>query len=146
MTEATMAEETRNVYEIEIRSTPEKIWQGLTDGDTMEKFFMGMRIESEWTPGSDYDFVVPGGLRMTQGKVVEFDPPRKLVTTFQPHSPTGELIDIAESRLTWEITELGDACKLVLVHDRLDAANPNSKGFGDGWNMFLSGLKAYLES
>jgi uncharacterized protein YndB with AHSA1/START domain len=145
MTEAKMAEETTNVYEIEIRSTPERIWQGLTDGDTMEKFFMGLRIESEWTPGSDYGFRLPDGSVMVQGQVVECDPPRKLVTTFQPHSPTGELIDIAESRLTWEITELGETCKLVLVHDRLDATNPHSKSFGDGWNMFLTGLKTYLE-
>jgi uncharacterized protein YndB with AHSA1/START domain len=141
-----MSEEIRNVYEIEIRSTPEKIWQGLTDADTMEKFFMGMRIESDWQPGSDYYFVVPGGPRLTQGKVVESDPPRRLVTTFQPHSPAGELIPIAESRLTWEITETGKTCKLVLVHDRLDGSNPHAKDFGDGWNMFLSGLKGYLEN
>jgi uncharacterized protein YndB with AHSA1/START domain len=141
-----MSNEITNVYEVEIRSTPEKIWQGLTDADTMEKFFMGLRIESDWETGSDYGFTMPDGSLMVQGQVVECDPPRKLVTTFQPHSPTGELIDIAESRLTWEITELGDACKLSLVHDRLDGDNPHSKGFGDGWNMFLTSLKAYLES
>ena len=87
----------------------------------------------------------PAGRVCRQGKVVESDPPRRLVTTFQPHSPAGELIPIAESRLTWEITEMGETCKLVLVHDRLDGSNPHAKGFGDGWNMFLSGLKGYLE-
>jgi len=138
--------EITNVYEIEIRSTPEKIWAALTDGSVMEKFFMGLHIESDWTPGSDYGFRMPDGSVMVQGKVVEYDPPRKLVDTFRPHSPTGELIDIAESRLTWEIVQNGDNCKLKLTHDKLDGDNPHSKGFGDGWNYFMAEIKKYLES
>jgi uncharacterized protein YndB with AHSA1/START domain len=138
--------EITNVYQIEIRSTPEKIWAALTDGSVMEKFFMGLHIESDWTPGSDYGFRMPDGSLMVQGKVLEFDPPRRIVDTFQPHSPSGELIDIAESRLTWEIVQNGETCTLTLTHDKLDGDNPNAKGFGDGWNMFLSELKKYLEA
>lgn len=139
--------EITNVFEIYIRATPEKIWQGLTDGSVMEKFFFGAHIGSDWKPGSDYYFVAPDGSRMVQGQVVEYDPPRRLVNTFQPHSPLGELIDIAESRLTWEIVPMGEStCKLTLIHDKLDGDNPNAAGFGDGWTMFMSAIKTYLET
>jgi uncharacterized protein YndB with AHSA1/START domain len=83
---------------------------------------------------------------MVQGKVVEYDPPRRLVDTFQPHAPTGELIDIAESRLIWEIKQNSGTCTLRLTHDKLDGDNPAAAGFGDGWNYFMAEIKKYLES
>jgi uncharacterized protein YndB with AHSA1/START domain len=146
MTEAKMAEETKHVFEVYIRSTPEKIWHALSDPETMKKYFFGQYIESDGAPGSTYYFVTADGSRNPSGKVVEYDPPRRMVSTFQPPVDAGKVTNMQESRLTWEITPMGEACKLTLVHDRLDAANPMSSEFSKGWNLFLSAIKTYLET
>ncbi len=133
--------EIKHVLEIYIRSTPEKIWQALTDGEQMEKYFFGQRIDfSGWEPGSIYHFRGPDGVKNPAGRIIEADPPRKLVNTLKPGP------NAAESRLTWEITPAGESCKLSLVHDQLDASDPQSEGFKDGWVMFFSAIKTYLET
>ncbi len=40
------------VFEIYIRTTPERLWQAITDGDLRAHFHFGNRITSDWTPGS----------------------------------------------------------------------------------------------
>jgi uncharacterized protein YndB with AHSA1/START domain len=138
-----MAEEIKHVLEIYIRTTPEKLWQAMTDGDTMEKFFFGQRIDSDWEPGSVIYFTGPDGKKNPSGKLLEFDPPRKMVSTFQP---MGEAPDSKPSRLTWEVTPAGESTKLTLVHDQLDAGDPMSQEFRNGWVMFFSTVKTYLET
>jgi uncharacterized protein YndB with AHSA1/START domain len=146
MTEAKMAKETTNVFEIYIQATQDKVWQALSDPDIMAKYFFGSRVESNGKPGSTYYFVSADGTRIPTGKVVEIDPPRRMVSTFKPETHNGEPTDIAESLLTWEITPMGNACKLTLIHDKLDATHPLAKEFGQGWTMFLSAIKTYLET
>jgi hypothetical protein len=50
-----------------------------------------------------------------------------------------------ESRVTWEISTVGDdSCHLVVTHDQLrEGANEQLYG---GWPMILSGLKTWLET
>jgi uncharacterized protein YndB with AHSA1/START domain len=137
-----MAADMKHVFEIYIKTTPEKLWQALTDGDVMEKFFFG-RIDSDGTPGSTYYFTGPDGKKNPSGTVVEFDPPHRMVSTFKPG---GEAPDSKESRLTWEITPAGETCKLSLVHDQLDAGDPMSQEFRNGWVIFFSAIKTFLET
>jgi len=138
-----MAAETKHVLEIYIRSTPEKIWQALTDGDIMEKYFFGQRLDSDFEPGSTMYFTGPDGKKNPSGKVIEFDPPRRLVSTFAPQA---EAPDTKESRLTWELAPAGESTKLTLIHDQLDSSDPMSQEFRNGWVMFFSAIKTYLET
>ncbi len=141
MTEAKMAAETKHVLEIYIRTTPEKLWQALTDGEQMAKYFFGQHITfSDWSPGSVYYFKGPDGQNNPAGTITEADPLRKLVNTLKPGP------DASESRLTWEITPAGESCKLTLIHDQLDVNDPMSGGFKDGWVMFFSAIKTWLET
>jgi hypothetical protein len=48
------------------------------------------------------------------------------------------------SRVTWEIEQIRDSCRLTVTHDQLrDGANSQLYG---GWMMVLSGLKTLLET
>jgi uncharacterized protein YndB with AHSA1/START domain/biotin operon repressor len=132
------------VFEIYIKTTPERLWQAITDPEIRAKYSFGVRIESDWTPGSTYGSSGAGGtVPIAEGENLEVEPPRRLVQTMR--ALWGEDV-VAEgtSRVTWEIEPVGDSCHLVVTHDQLrDGANDELYG---GWPMILSGLKTWLET
>jgi len=140
--EATM----EKVFEIYIRTTPERCWDALTDPQTRAKYNFGAGIYSDWTPGSPYKMWArgEGGFLLGEGENLEIDPPRRLVQTMQAHfSPEAEAEGI--SRITWEIEPIGDdSVRLRVTHDQMrEGANDQLYG---GWPMILSGLKTWLET
>jgi uncharacterized protein YndB with AHSA1/START domain len=132
------------LFEIYIHTTPERLWQAITDPETRARYQFGARVESDWTPGSTYQLVHPGspGL-LADGQNLEIDPPRRLVQSF--HALWGEDVEReGTSRVTWEIEPVGDACRLTITHDQLrEGADEHLYG---GWPMILSGLKTWLET
>ncbi len=132
------------VFEIYIRTTPERLWQAITDPETRTRFHFGARVESDWTPGSGYQLVHPGAPRpLVDGTNLEVDPPRRLVQSMTAHWGDDAERD-GTTRVSWEIEPFGDSCRLTVTHDQLpDDADPHLYG---GWPMVLSGLKTWLET
>ena len=132
------------VYEFYIRTTPERLWEAITDSETRARFHFGNRITSDWTPGSGYVLTNPrAGGPLAEGENLEVDPPRRLVQSMVALW-SDEVKSEGVSRVTWEIEPVGDSCHLTLTHDQLrDGANPQLYG---GWPMVLSGLKTWLET
>ena len=132
------------VFEIYIRTTPERLWEAITDGEIRSKYQFGNRVTSDWTEGSRFEMSHPKapGL-LGEGTNLEVDPPRRLVQSMM--ALWGE--DVRRegtSRVTWEIEPVGDSCRLTVTHDQLrDGANSQLYG---GWPMILSGLKTWLET
>ena len=132
------------VFEIYIRTTPERLWDAITDPDTRAKYNFGARVESDWTPGSRFEMAHPGAQGLLgEGENLEVDPPRRLVQSMRAlWGP--EVIAEGTSRVTWDIEAVGDSCRLTITHDQLrDGANDELFG---GWPMILSGLKTWLET
>jgi uncharacterized protein YndB with AHSA1/START domain len=132
------------IYEIYIKTTPERLWQAITDPDIRTNYQFGTRQISDFTPGSRVELSHPGadGL-LAEGEILEVDPPRRLVQTM-----TALWSDEAKaegtSRVTWDIEAVGDSCRLTVTHDQLrEGANEELYG---GWPMILSGLKTWLET
>ncbi len=134
-----------HVYEVFIRTTPERLWQAITDGELTQKYFYNYRVESTWRPGASYAYHDPEGKVGLSGEVVESDPPRRLVTTFSP-AWASEVASSSPSRVTWEITPVGETCKLTLVHDDIDPEIFAAGGLHDGWLQVVSSLKTLLET
>jgi uncharacterized protein YndB with AHSA1/START domain/DNA-binding transcriptional ArsR family regulator len=131
------------VFEIYIKTTPERLWQAITDPKLRARYSFGVEIHSNWTPGSRYEASAPGGIEIAAGENLEVDPPRRLVQSFNA-CWSDDVKAAGTSRVTWEITPVGDSCQLTVIHDRLPAnANPELYG---GWPMILSGLKTLLET
>jgi uncharacterized protein YndB with AHSA1/START domain len=132
------------VFEIYIKTTPERLWEAITDSELRSTYNFGVGVSSDWTPGSHYEAVHPqSATPISEGENLEVDPPRRLVQSFR--ALWGEDV-IAEgtSRVTWEIEPVGDSCRLTVVHDQLrEGANGQLYG---GWPMILSGLKTLLET
>lgn len=146
MAEARTAETTTQVFEVYIRTTAERLWQAITDGSMTKQYYFGTSVESDLKPGSDFNYMTPDGNAMVGGKVVESDPPRKLVTTFNPNWAKGDNPNFPETRVTYEIETAGNACKLRLVHEGLPLDNALTHGIFSGWSQILSGLKTLLET
>lgn len=132
------------VFEIYIRTTPERLWDAITDEETRTKFWFGNRITSSWEPGSRYEMTNPGAPGpLVDGENLEVDPPHRLVQTMLALW-SDEAKDQGPTRVTWEIEPVGDSCRLTVTHDQLpEDAREDLYG---GWAMILSGLKTWLET
>jgi uncharacterized protein YndB with AHSA1/START domain len=135
------------VFEIYIKTTPERLWQAITDPDMRRKYTFGVVVTSEWKPGSSYRGTAgaetTSPMPILEGENLEVDPPRRLVQSFRALW-SDDVKSEGTSRVTWEIEPIGDSCRLTVVHDQLrDGANDELYG---GWPMVLSGLKTLLET
>jgi uncharacterized protein YndB with AHSA1/START domain len=131
------------VYEIYIRTTPELLWNAITNPEIRSKYNFGAQVISDFTTGSSFQMKA-GDFALGEGENVEVDPPRKLVQTMR--ALWGDDVKAEGfSRITWEIETIGaDSCLLKVTHDQLrDGANDQLYG---GWPMILSGLKTWLET
>jgi uncharacterized protein YndB with AHSA1/START domain len=130
------------VFEIYIKTTPERLWQALTDTEMRRKYTFGAVITSDWKQGSRYQSV-GHGTPIFEGENLEVDPPRRLVQSFR--ALWGEDVKSeGTSRVTYEIQQFGDSCRLTVTHDQL-REGANNQLYG-GWPMVLSGLKTLLET
>ena len=131
------------IFEIYIRTTPEKLWEAITSNEMRSRYSFGAQISSDWTPGSRFEMRTPEGDLLGEGENVELDPPRRLVQTMVARW-SDDVRSEGSSRITWEITQHGDACQLRVTHDHL-REGANNELYG-GWPMLLSSLKSLLET
>jgi uncharacterized protein YndB with AHSA1/START domain/DNA-binding transcriptional ArsR family regulator len=133
------------VFEIYIRTTPERLWEAIVDPEIRAKYNFGAAmVVDELKPGAHYELTAPKAeAALGDGEILEVDPPRRLVHTMAAYF-SEEAKAEGTSRVTWEIEPIGDSCRLTLTHDQL-REGANSQLYG-GWPMILSGLKTWLES
>ena len=132
------------VFEIYIKTTPERLWEAITDEEMRRRYNFGVGVTSDWTAGSSYEAVHPASpTPICAGENLEVDPPRRLVQSF--NALWGDDVKAeGTSRVTWEIEQIEDSCRLTVTHDQLrEGANEELYG---GWPMILSGLKTLLET
>jgi uncharacterized protein YndB with AHSA1/START domain len=135
--------DTTAVFEIFIKTTPERLWEAITDPAMKAKYTFGVETHSEWTPGSSYKASVPGVVDIAAGENLEVDPPRRLVQSMTALW-SDDVKAEGTSIVTWEIEQVADSCRLTVVHDQL-RPDGNGEIYG-GWPMILSGLKTLLET
>jgi uncharacterized protein YndB with AHSA1/START domain/DNA-binding transcriptional ArsR family regulator len=132
------------VFEIYIRTTPERLWEAITNPEIRAKYNFGAGATSDWSPGSHYEFgLAAGGMVLGEGTNLEVDPPRRLVQSMI--ALWGDDVrSEGTTRITWEIEPIEDSCRLLVTHDQL-REDANNQLYG-GWPMILSGLKTWLET
>jgi uncharacterized protein YndB with AHSA1/START domain len=133
------------VYVTFIRTTPEALWQALTDPEFTPRFWLGVHQEAEWRAGGAWKLILPDGRVGDTGEVLEFNPPRRLVlrwrNEFRP-----ELKEEGWSRCTMDIEPAGEAVKLTLTHSIDREGSKFIGAVSGGWPMILSNLKSLLET
>ncbi|MDQ6672337.1 MAG: SRPBCC family protein [Chloroflexota bacterium] len=141
-----MTQRPTHVYEVYIRTTPERLWAAITSPEYTRRYFYGGWYESTWQTGDAYRTLLEDGTTPFEGTLLEVDPPRRLAYTFhyvgdehtRPEHP---------SRVTWEIAPVGELCKLTLVHDQFaEGELATFAKVGGGWPGILDRLKSVLET
>jgi uncharacterized protein YndB with AHSA1/START domain len=130
------------VYVIYIASTPEKVFQALTDANMSEQYWHGNSVVSDWKVGSPFTLRLARHDNDVTGEVLEYDPPRRLSYSFLAHdgSDGGKA-----SRVTFELEKQRDQVRLTMVHDRFEPDSPVIEKISMGWPLILSSLKSYIE-
>lgn len=135
----------RFVYVTYIRTTPEKLWQALIEPEFTRQYWAGTYQVSDWTVGSDWKNMIPDGRVGDSGKVLIFDPPRRLSVSWQ-NEFVPEMKVEGHSVCTYDLEPAGTAVKLTVMHE---INTPDSKligGVSEGWPHLLASLKSLLET
>ncbi|MCW7474076.1 SRPBCC family protein [Leptospira levettii] len=140
------------VYVTFILSTPEKVWNAITDPEITSKYWSDPLSKnpahinvSEWKLGSEWTHVKMDETKTVDivGKVLEIDPPNKLVISWS--RPKDKDDESKHSRVTFEISNYANGLvRLTVTHLDLDPQMFN--GISSGWPSVLSNLKTYLET
>ncbi|MGP4016043.1 ArsR/SmtB family transcription factor [Saccharopolyspora sp. 5N708] len=146
------------VYKTYIKTTPQLLWQALTDPAFTRRYW-GVAFETDWRAGSTMIWEEQGGETTDPGQLVlEAEPYRKLSYTWHTFTPQWAkavgvseevLADIAEeprSKVTFEIEPVGDMVKLTVVHDGFEPGSTVLGMISEGWPALLSSLKTLLET
>lgn len=135
----------RFVYVTYIRTTPQKLWQALTEPEFTRRYWVETWQDCNWRVGDSWKLMIPDGRVGDAGEVLEIDPPRRLVLSWRNEFKP-ELKAEGFSRLTYELEPQGDCVKLTVLHE-IDL--PGSKlieAVSGGWPMILASLKSLLET
>lgn len=162
--EATMSE-TEFVYVTYIRTTPEALWEALTDPEFTARYW-GAKLHSDWTEGAELLWEEFGDEPRDLGqRVLVADKPNVLSYSWQQLQPqhrqyldlTDEQFEQARnerrSKVTFTITAAEDengavpgVVKLSVVHDDFEPGSPMLDGISGGWPAILASLKSMLET
>jgi len=136
--------EPKFVYVTYIVTSPERLWQALTDGAFTERYWFGTRVESDWTLGAPVSFRRDGALS-DSGHVLKYEPFRLLSYTF--HVEFQEVFRRERpSRVTFELEPMGNEVKLTVTHDDFDPGSKVLEAVGNGWPLVLASLKSLIET
>lgn len=134
------------VYVTYIRTTPEKLWEALTDADFIRRFWFGVKAECDWAPGSPWSITLPDGRVADTGEILEAVPPKRLVIDRWQNQFMPELKAEGTARCTFEIEPVDGAVKLTVTHVAQGEGDKLIKAVSGGWPKILSNLKSLLET
>jgi uncharacterized protein YndB with AHSA1/START domain/DNA-binding transcriptional ArsR family regulator len=137
----------KQVYEVFIKATPERVWEALTKPEFTSRYFHGSRVMSDLRVGSPFNYLpAEGTATLVEGRVLESARPRRLVHTWRALWDA-EVSKDAPSRVTWELTGMaGGMTRLTVIHDDFDGETATFKQVSGGWPWILSNLKSFLET
>lgn len=134
------------VYVIYIKATPAKVWEALTSSLYSQRMFFGLRVESDWRPGSRWAFISPDGSVHDEGEVLESNPPRRLKLSWRVVF-LEEARELPPAFVTYDIEPAGEAVKLTMTqHQPSPIPRKFYEGGKQGWPYILSVLKSVLET
>jgi uncharacterized protein YndB with AHSA1/START domain/DNA-binding transcriptional ArsR family regulator len=141
--EGTVAGPPTYVYVTYIESSPQRVWEALTDPGLTADYW-GHSNVSDWQPGSPWEHrrVDGSGVADVIGTVVEAVPPRRLTMTFD--TPGATPAD-GPSTVTFDIERYHEIVRLTVTHENL-AGDDALEAASAGWPAVCANLKSLLET
>jgi len=131
------------VYVTYIETTPEKLWDALTQSDFTRLYWFGTEVRSDWKVGSPFALVT-NGTTTDSDEILEADRPRRLSYTFK-HLQDPEMRKERASKVVFALEPFGKLVKLTLTHEDFVEGSLLLDGISRGWPAILSALKSLLE-
>jgi len=131
------------VYTTYIKTTPEKLWNAITNPEFARQYWGGHTNISDWKKGSKWqheDTNNNNSVRVA-GKVLESVPPKRLVLTWADPADAAD-----DSRVTFEIEPIEDMVRLNVIHGDFKPGSIMAGRVAMGWPLVLSSMKSYLET
>jgi uncharacterized protein YndB with AHSA1/START domain/DNA-binding transcriptional ArsR family regulator len=145
-------------YTTYIKTTPERLWQALTDPAFTERYWR-TSLDTDWQVGSPMTWRMRGvTIADAEQVVLESEPYRRLSYTWHTLTPAmaeahgisdevrARVADEGRSKVTFEIESLDERCKLTVIHDGFEAGSTMLELVSGGWPHVLSELKTLLET
>ena len=133
------------VYTTYIKTTPEKLWDALTNPEFMKQYWFGMYCTSEWKSGSPWQLRFSDGQIGDAGEIVESTPPKRLAIKWR-NEWKPELKAEGFSLCVFEIEPEDAAVKLTVTHGMEQSPSKTIEAVSGGWPKVLSNLKSLLET
>jgi uncharacterized protein YndB with AHSA1/START domain len=141
--EDTMVDRPSYVYVTYIESSPERVWEALTDPELTSQYW-GHSNVSDWQVGSHWEHLRVDGSDIADviGTVLESEPPRRLSMTFDGagHTPSE-----GPSKVTFDIEPYHEIVRLTVTHENL-ADDDALEAISAGWPAVCANLKSLLET
>ena len=144
------------VYTTYIRTTPEKLWQAITDPAFSHRY-MGHAIVSDFKKGSTYVWA-DSDLEIAHPDqvILESDPYNRLAFTFHTFVPELTTLGLDEdvitkaaaerrSKVSFDLEQVDDQVKLTVIHDDFPTDSTVRQLISGGWPWKLANLKTGLE-
>ena len=136
----------RQVYQVYINASPEKVWQAITKPEFTTRYFYGSYVESTFQAKAKLThYSTDRSSVAVEGEIIEADPPHRLVHTWNiRYDP--KFAGDAPSQVTWEIaSEDGQVSKLTVIHE-FETEDATFHEVASGWSWVVSNLKTFLET
>lgn len=132
------------IYVTYIETTPEKLWEALTDSAFTRRYWFDTEVRSDWKVGSPLALVMSGKVTDT-GEILEADRPRRLSYTFK-HEVDEDIRNERPTKVVFTLVPYGNLVKLTVTHEGFATGSKLLDGISKGWPAILSGLKSLLET
>ena len=134
-------------YEAYIWASVDDVWSAITDGEKTARYFYGSPVRSDLRTGGDFLYMTPDGKdRMVEANIFAIEPKRRLILDEYRMLYAPAVAADTPSRETWEVTPMGEICKVVVVHDQLTPNGPTYKDVASGLPLIVSSMKSLLET
>ena len=132
------------VYVTYIETTPEKLWNALTNREFTRRYWFNTEVKSDWKVGSPLALVMDGKVTDT-GEILEAEPPRRLSYSFK-HEVDDAMRNEGPTKVVFTLESYDNLVRLTVTHEGFAEGSRLLGGISKGWPAILSGLKSLLET
>jgi uncharacterized protein YndB with AHSA1/START domain len=133
------------IYTTYIKTTPQKLWDALTNPEFMKQYWFGAHGESEWKTGSSWKLFFPDGQIADAGEIAESVPFKRLVIKWRNEWNPAFKAE-GYSFCVFDIESVDAAVKLTVTHSLDKPASKLIEAVSGGWPQVLSNIKSLLET
>ena len=133
------------IYTTYIKTTPQKLWDALTNPEFIKQYWFGAHVESDWKAGSPWKLCFADGQVADAGEIVGNVPLTRLIIRWR-NEWNPDFKAEGYSRCTFAIEAVENLVKLTVTHGIDKESSKFIGGISDGWPKVLSNLKSLLET